>query len=70
MMNDVEKKVLEKIETSIKATLNTMALGRGLGAQAGVLNVLIEAKKNILAMKEPLQAKVRPAVKVKVKAKI
>jgi len=69
-MNDVEKKVLEKIETGIKATLNTMALGRGLGAQAGELNALIEAKKNILAIRKPLLAKVKPAVKVKVKAKI
>ena len=69
-MNDVEKKVLEKIETGIKATLNTMALGRGLGAQAGELNALIEAKKNILAIRKPLPAKVKPAAKVKVKAKI
>jgi hypothetical protein len=62
MMNDVEGKALARIESSIKMTLSTIALGRGLGAQASELNNLIKAKENILAMQR-LNAKAKPAKK-------
>lgn len=61
-MNDVESKALARIESSIKATLSTIALGRGLGAQAAELNDLVKAKENILAMQKP-KVKAKPAKK-------
>jgi len=61
-MIDVEVKALTRIESSISSVLSTIALGRGLGAQASELNNLITAKENILAMQR-LNAKAKPAKK-------
>jgi len=65
MMTDVEQKALDKLESSIKATISVLALGRGVGSQASILNDLIEAKKNLVARTTPVKVAVprKPAAK-------
>ena len=65
MMTDVEQKALDKLESSIKATISVLALGRGVGSQASILNDLIEAKKNLVARTTPVKvaAPRKPAAK-------
>lgn len=52
-MSDVNKKALERVESSIQATISTMALGRGLSMQAGDLVQLVEAKRYLLSLEKP-----------------
>jgi len=60
MMTDVEQKAIDKLNSSIKSTIGVLALGRGIGAQAAILNDLINARNNIVAMTAPTKAATAP----------
>jgi|SaaInlV_110m_DNA_1040235.scaffolds.fasta_scaffold02883_3 hypothetical protein len=60
MMTDVEQKAIDKLTSSIKSAIGVLALGRGVGSQAAILNDLITARNNIEAMTKPAKAPVAP----------